>query len=89
MTSLLIEQFTCRQDNFGVILHDPLTGETASIDAPDASRITDRLGDGGWKLSHLLITHHHPDHVEGIPPLSTPIRPKSSALKPRRRRSPG
>ncbi|MBV6650520.1 MAG: MBL fold metallo-hydrolase, partial [Hoeflea sp.] len=76
MTSLLIEQFTCRQDNFGVILHDPLTGETASIDAPDASRITDRLGDGGWKLSHLLITHHHPDHVEGIPALVESYSPK-------------
>jgi hydroxyacylglutathione hydrolase len=77
MTSLLIEQFTCRQDNFGVILHDPLTGETASIDAPDASRITDRLGDGGWKLSHLLITHHHPDHVEGIPALVDAYSPES------------
>ena len=46
MTSLMIEQFTCRQDNFGVILHDPLTGETASIDAPDGSKIADRLGQG-------------------------------------------
>lgn len=76
MTSLMIEQFTCRQDNFGVILHDPLTGETASIDAPDGSRITGRLGDDGWKLTHLLITHHHPDHVEGIPALVASYQPQ-------------
>ena len=76
MTSLMIEQFTCRQDNFGVILHDPLTGETASIDAPDGSRIAGRLGEDGWQLSHLLITHHHPDHVEGISELVRAYVPK-------------
>ena len=76
MTSLMIEQFTCRQDNFGVILHDPLTGETASIDAPDGSRIAGRLGQDGWKLTHLFITHHHPDHVEGIPALAKAYSPK-------------
>lgn len=76
MTSLMIEQFTCRQDNFGVILHDPLTGETASIDAPDGTTITNRLTHTGWKLTHLLITHHHPDHVEGIPALAETYSPK-------------
>ncbi|MEM5492745.1 hydroxyacylglutathione hydrolase [Hoeflea sp. AS16] len=86
MTSLMIEQFTCRQDNFGVLLHDPLTGETASIDAPDAARITGRLGQDGWKLTHLFVTHHHPDHVEGIPALAqasplTIIGPAAEAAK--------
>jgi hydroxyacylglutathione hydrolase len=76
MTSLMIEQFACRQDNFGVILHDPLTGETASIDAPDGDRITLRLKQGNWKLSHLFITHHHPDHVEGVAALSHAYSPK-------------
>jgi len=86
MTSLMIEQFTCRQDNFGVLLHDPLTGETASIDAPDAARINGRLGQDGWKLTHLFVTHHHPDHVEGIPALAqasslTIIGPAAEAAK--------
>ena len=31
-----IHQFTCLQDNYGVLLHDPATGATASIDAPEA-----------------------------------------------------
>lgn len=70
LTSLIIEQFICRSDNFGVILHDPMTGETASIDAPDGERIAARLDSGNWSLTHLLITHHHPDHVEGIPALA-------------------
>lgn len=76
MTSLIIEQFICRQDNFGVILHDPLTGETATIDAPDGDTIASHLKPGSWNLTHLLITHHHPDHVEGIPALTAAYAPK-------------
>ena len=30
--------FLCLQDNFGVLIHDPATGATASIDAPEALR---------------------------------------------------
>lgn len=76
MTSLMIEQFSCRQDNFGVILHDPLTGETASIDAPDGTIITNELRQRNWRLTDLLITHHHPDHVEGIAALAETFSPK-------------
>src|SRR3977135_2381352 len=28
--------FRCLKDNFGVLLHDPASGATAAIDAPDA-----------------------------------------------------
>lgn len=76
MTSLMIEQITCRQDNFGVILHDPLTGETASIDAPDAQPIAELLKPGNWRLTHLLITHHHADHVAGVAALSDSYSPE-------------
>ncbi|OCW58267.1 hydroxyacylglutathione hydrolase [Hoeflea olei] len=76
MTNLMIEQFTCRQDNFGVILHDPLTGETASIDAPDGTAISKRVADNGWRLTHVFVTHHHPDHVEGLPALTETQAPE-------------
>ncbi|MDF1608061.1 hydroxyacylglutathione hydrolase [Hoeflea sp. YIM 152468] len=76
MTSLMIEQFTCRQDNFGVILHDPLTGETASIDAPDGTLIAAELRQRNWRLTSLLITHHHADHVEGIAALTQAYAPE-------------
>ena len=75
MTRLMIDQFSCRQDNFGVILHDPLTGETACIDAPDGTVIARRLEEDGWRLTHVLVTHHHPDHVEGIAALGEAYSP--------------
>ena len=64
MTPLEIDLFPCRSDNFGVLLHDPATGATASIDAPDEKPILDALSRRGWKLSHIFTTHHHNDHVE-------------------------
>lgn len=64
MTSFDIELFGCRSDNFGVLLHDPQTGTTASIDAPEEKPILDALARRGWTLTHILTTHHHTDHVE-------------------------
>jgi hydroxyacylglutathione hydrolase len=65
MSHLEIHQFTCREDNFGVLVHDSRTGTTISIDAPDAKAVTDNLKKRGWQLTHILTTHHHGDHVEG------------------------
>ena len=64
MQTLEIELFLCRSDNFGVLLHDPATGATASIDAPEEGPILDALQRRGWTLTHILTTHHHGDHVE-------------------------
>lgn len=64
MTPLEIDLFPCRSDNFGVLLHDPATGATASIDAPEEKPILDALARRGWTLSHIFTTHHHNDHVE-------------------------
>ena len=64
MAPLEIELFACRSDNFGVLLNDPATGATASIDAPEERPILDALSRRGWTLSHIFTTHHHGDHVE-------------------------
>ncbi len=66
MKPLEIEVFQCRSDNYGVLVHDPATGLTASIDAPEAQPILDALSRRGWTLTHILTTHHHTHHVEGI-----------------------
>jgi hydroxyacylglutathione hydrolase len=49
-----IRAFSCLSDNFGYLIHDPETGATASVDAE------------GWRLTDILITHHHHDHVGGV-----------------------
>ncbi|MCD2178375.1 hydroxyacylglutathione hydrolase [Rhizobium sp. C1] len=70
MTVLDIDLFACLSDNFGVLIHDPETGLTAAIDAPEEGPILEALERRGWTLSHIFITHHHPDHVGAIAPLA-------------------
>jgi hydroxyacylglutathione hydrolase len=69
MPSHQIDQFICRADNFGVLLHNSDTADTIAIDAPDATAIEGRLAALGWSLTHILVTHHHGDHVDAIPAL--------------------
>ena len=64
-----IHLFPCLQDNFGVLIHDPASGATAAIDAPEAAAVEKALTDTGWKLTEILVTHHHADHTQGIQPL--------------------
>jgi hydroxyacylglutathione hydrolase len=58
--------FLCLKDNYGVLLHDPESGATASIDAPEAAPVEAALKATGWKLTDILVTHHHGDHTGGI-----------------------
>jgi hydroxyacylglutathione hydrolase len=58
--------FPCLQDNYGVLLHDPATGATAAIDAPEAAPVEAALKATGWRLTDILVTHHHADHTGGI-----------------------
>ena len=64
-----IEQFTCRSDNFCVLVHEIESGETAIIDAPQEAPILAAIERTGWRPTALLITHHHGDHVEANLPL--------------------
>lgn len=62
---LSIEQFICRSDNYGVLVHDPDSEQTLVIDAPEEAPIVAAIERTGWKPTMLLITHHHGDHVAG------------------------
>ncbi len=86
MSKLEIHQFPCLKDNFGVLIHDPATGQTAAIDAPEAAAVRKALANKGWKLTHILVTHHHADHTDGVLPLKeetgcTVIGPKAEASR--------
>jgi hydroxyacylglutathione hydrolase len=81
-----IRQFSCLDDNFGVLVHDRDTGTTVAIDVPDAAAYEEALAETDWTLSHILITHHHWDHVQGLGSLkqktgATVIGPERSRQK--------
>ena len=56
----------CLADNYAFVAHDAASGETAVIDIPEAAPILSALAERSWTLSHVLITHHHWDHVGGL-----------------------
>jgi hydroxyacylglutathione hydrolase len=68
-------QFRCGTDNIGALLYDRATGACAAIDAPEYEPIMQALQYTGWTLSHILITHAHPDHVKAIPSLCAQFNP--------------
>ncbi|PRX08988.1 UNVERIFIED_ORG: hydroxyacylglutathione hydrolase [Martelella mediterranea] len=65
MGSLEIAVFMCRSDNYGVLVHDPETKKTVSIDAPDGEKVIAEAEKRGWVITDVFTTHHHKDHVEG------------------------
>ncbi|PRY92615.1 hydroxyacylglutathione hydrolase [Hasllibacter halocynthiae] len=59
----------CLEDNFAYLLRNGDTGRVALVDAPEAAPILEALDERGWTLSEVWLTHHHPDHVDGVPAL--------------------
>jgi glyoxylase-like metal-dependent hydrolase (beta-lactamase superfamily II) len=52
--------------NFSYLIGDRQTGDTVVVDpAYAANDLVDALESDGMKLSGVLVTHHHPDHVGG------------------------
>jgi hydroxyacylglutathione hydrolase len=60
-----IRQFACLADNYGYLIRDHETGDVAAIDTPDVAAINSLLDAAGWRLTHILNTHHHWDHAGG------------------------
>src|SRR5262245_15005523 len=86
MAKLAIHQFPCLSDNYGVLIRDADSDVTAAIDAPDAKTVAAALKEKGWRLTHILTTHHHGDHTAANLPIkgdtSFPIiGPRAEAAK--------
>lgn len=59
----------CLSDNYAFLAHDDDSKLTLLVDAPEADHILAKLQEKQWSLSHVLLTHHHWDHVDGLPQL--------------------
>ncbi len=64
----------CLADNYAFLLHD--NGTTALIDAPEAAPVLSALKQKGWALDMVLLTHHHWDHIDGLPEILAKTSPK-------------
>lgn len=65
MSRLAIEQIPVLSDNYVYLAHDAATGATAVVDPAEAQPVLDRAEAMGWRITHILNTHHHADHTGG------------------------
>lgn len=65
MAELEIRQVPVLRDNYVYLLREPESGAVAAVDPSVAAPVAAALDSLGWKLSHILNTHHHNDHTGG------------------------
>jgi hydroxyacylglutathione hydrolase len=63
--SLDIQIVPVLSDNYVWLAHEPASGATAVVDPAVAAPALAAAGQRGWKITHILNTHHHGDHVGG------------------------
>lgn len=68
--SHILVTIACLSDNYAFLLRDKATGDVALIDVPEAAPIAAELSSRGWTLSQIWLTHHHPDHIQGVAELT-------------------
>jgi hydroxyacylglutathione hydrolase len=65
MSALAIRQIPALRDNYVWLVRDPDSGATAAVDPSQAAPVFAMLAETGWRLTHILNTHHHVDHTGG------------------------
>lgn len=63
-------------DNYVWLLTDPPSPAAVVIDPGEASAVLRALEAGGLELAAVLLTHHHRDHVGGLPELIRCYHPR-------------
>ena len=64
--TLTLTTVACLADNYAFIIGNSATKEAAVIDAPESAPINAAILAGGWRLTTVLLTHHHWDHIDGL-----------------------
>jgi hydroxyacylglutathione hydrolase len=65
MAKLEIELVPCLKDNYAYLAYDRAQGVCAVVDASEPEPVKRALTERNLKLTHILSTHHHMDHVGG------------------------
>lgn len=60
-----IRRIPALTDNYLWLVREPKSGLVAVVDPAEAAPVEAALATMGWKLTHILNTHHHKDHVGG------------------------
>lgn len=65
MARLEIERIPVLQDNYVWLAREPAADLVAAVDPSVAAPVLAAAKRRGWRITHILNTHHHPDHTGG------------------------
>lgn len=60
-----IHQIPVLSDNYVYLVREPQTGVVGVVDPAVPEPVLEEAAKRGWKITHILNTHHHGDHVGG------------------------
>jgi hydroxyacylglutathione hydrolase len=65
MNQIDVEQIPVLNDNYVYLVRDRATGKVGVVDPAVSDPVLERAHTLGWRITHILNTHHHGDHVGG------------------------
>ncbi len=63
-------------DNYAWLLQDSATGKTAIVDPAESAPAIAAIDAAGGTLDYIFLTHHHGDHIDGVPALVEKYHPQ-------------
>ncbi len=88
-TRLEIEPVSCLKDNYAYLVFEQGSGTCAVVDPSEAAPVQRAIAAHGLKLTHILNTHHHHDHIGGNLALKAATGAEIAAAEKDRARIPG
>lgn len=64
-----------RADNYAWLLTESVSGKVAFVDPADGEPAIAAVEEAGGKLDFIFLTHHHGDHIDGVPALMARYHP--------------
>ena len=63
-------------DNYAWLLRESVSGKVAIVDPAEAEPAIAAIEAAGGKLDVIFLTHHHGDHIDGVPALVAKYHPQ-------------
>lgn len=79
---LVVQAIPAFEDNYIWLLREPGSTDAVAVDPGDADPLLEALHRTGSRLRSVLVTHHHQDHIGGLPDLLAAL-PELRILGPR------
>ncbi len=62
-------------DNYSWLLKESVTGKVGMVDPAEAAAAVAAVEAAGGRLDYIFLTHHHGDHIDGVPELVAKYHP--------------